>query len=281
MKEVNSGSSNPLIFTVWTLYLLVFSFACYEPKEDCLDVLATNFDVQADEPCPDCCQYPSLKLSIAHKAGEEFLSFDSLYTTDSIHYFLIKDLRFYLSNLQLVPRTGESLGVTNLVEMSVKTPSGNEIIEVEDNFQLVTRQSGNYTIGEILASGSFDQIQFFVGVPIEVNNADPLSLPDNHPLGPQTDTMHWNQDAGYIFNKITLQPDTSSNELKIIEIGSIPNLVSVQLPFLQDIKVGFDVSLSVEIDYLKWFKGIDFAASDAEIRQKIVENTAEAFSLAP
>ena len=259
---------------------LLFFAECYEPKKGCLDIDASNFDVSADIVCPDnCCVYPLLKLSIAHKAGDAFLSFDSVYTTNGINHIRIKDVRFYLTQVHLISSSGLSVGVKDSLTLTVRNAGVDEMIRVEDNFQIVSRQSSNYTVGEIRTSGNFEAIQFFVGVAFEANHADPLSLEEGHPLGIQADTMHWDQNAGYIFNKIKFQPDTSLNDIKTIEIGTPVNLVQVELPLSKTVRRGFDINIALSIDYLVWFKGIDFAASDLEIRRKIIENTPDAFSI--
>ena len=45
-----------------SILMAVLLSACYEPTEGCLDVRATNFDLDADEGCADCCTYPELSL---------------------------------------------------------------------------------------------------------------------------------------------------------------------------------------------------------------------------
>ena len=268
-----------LHYVLFVISLLLIT-SCYEPKEGCLDVDATNFDVAADIACPDnCCVYPLLKLSIAHKAGDAFLSFDSIYTTNKTNRIRIKDVRFYMTQVHLISSSGASIGLRDSIELSVRNAGVDELITVEDNFKIISRESSSYTFGEIRASGELKEIQFLVGVPIEVNSANPLSVAEGHPLAIQTDTMHWDQNAGYIFNKISFQPDTSSSELKKIEIGSIANLVAVKLPITKTIRKGFDIKIAIEIDYLEWFKGIDFAASDLEIRRIIIQNTPNAFTI--
>ncbi|HMV23421.1 MAG TPA: hypothetical protein PKA71_03780, partial [Saprospiraceae bacterium] len=57
--------------------VVLFFTACYQPKEGCLDINATNFDATADEEC--CCQYPVLQLKFKHFAsGNEFSASDTI-----------------------------------------------------------------------------------------------------------------------------------------------------------------------------------------------------------
>ena len=56
-------------FHLFLFICLACCFAgCYEPIEGCLDVRATNFDLNADRSCPDnCCEYPELRLKLLHR----------------------------------------------------------------------------------------------------------------------------------------------------------------------------------------------------------------------
>jgi len=247
--------------------------------EGCLDADATNFDVDADNPCSDCCTYPELTVSFTHKAGEAFLSADSLYTSRTLKPFRIKDVKFYISNLQLVDDAGNAFGVEDKVELNVLQNGVEELVELEDNFQVVRRSSSSLTFGEFRESGNFERMLFLVGINTDANNANPNSLPDDHPLRIEPDSLHWDQQAGYIYNRAIFQADTSSVDELTIEIGSIPNLVLVDLDIEISSSRGTDTEISIVIDYLEWFKGIDFEASEQSIREKIVENTKGAFSI--
>jgi len=279
-KEMVKQKRNFLFYGLpLILFWIMLLPACYEPVEGCLDAAATNFDVDADDPCLDCCSYPELIVSFTHTAGEAFLSADSLYTSRTQKPYRIKDVKFYLSSFRLVDDAGNVFGVEDKVELNVLQNGVEELVELEDNFQLVRRSSSKLTFGEFRESGNFERVLFFVGVNPDANNANPNSLPDDHPLRIEPDSLHWDQQAGYIFNRTIIQPDTSSADELTIEIGSIPNLVLVDLAFAKSINRGTDTEISILIDYLEWFKGIDFEASEASIRQKIVENTEGAFSI--
>ena len=81
--------------------LISFLMSCYTRKEACLDVLAANYDVSADDACLDCCTYPKLKLEIQHFVKDSVYSNTTIYTNDLNQSFKILDVRFYVHAFEL------------------------------------------------------------------------------------------------------------------------------------------------------------------------------------
>lgn len=97
---------------VLILFMVLFQ-GCYQAVQGCLDAQATNYSVDADEPCPDdCCTYPSIKLKIQHCYEVAPDSFISLNYGDSIYYdalgepFRISGIQYYMSAFKLVKTDG-------------------------------------------------------------------------------------------------------------------------------------------------------------------------------
>ena len=253
---------------------LVILPACLQKEEACLDNRATNYDASADQACEDCCNFPSLRLEVLHRIRDTVLLNGGIYPhasprTDS---FQVNQIVFYLSELHL-EWTARSEGVINTVVVDLQDGSTQTL---EDNFNLVSRDNGfDYTVGDYLATGSFDRISFYVGLTEIPNQAIPGSLPDGHPLA---DSMYLNDQSGYIFSRISLVPDLISGDTVIYEI-SPSEAIKVELDFPLEIELSFDVTIPLKIDYWEWLKGIDFDAEPEVIEDSIVSNMAKAFSI--
>ena len=147
-----------------------------------------------------------------------------------------------------------------------------------DNFSLVKRNGFNYQIGTLDNSGDFDEIHFNIGIEDPYNNTIPDDLDVTHPLSNAVDSMYDYDTFSYVFNRINLQRDTLSGTPEtLIEISE---LVPVQLALTEPISIalGTSTEINLRINYLNWFKGINFAVNDEnEIMQLIVQNTTNVF----
>ncbi|MFK8103548.1 MAG: MbnP family protein [Saprospiraceae bacterium] len=278
MKKTKILNSSLLLLLVMLLLT-----ACYEPQEGCLDVTATNFEADADDECPDCCQYPFLKLMLTHTMGDTSLTLGGIYQnpTDSNQYFKVINARFYLSALQLVRADGSQKGVNDKISLTVLDDQGiDETISVEDNFNLISRTSFNLTVGDFRAPANYDSLRFYVGIPQPANSADPSLVTTDHPL--QADaTLHSTRTEGYVFMDLQVTRDSLPvTDTLSLKIQGDQNLIAVALENIQTVNPGFDAEITLNVDYLEWFRGINFAVdTEAEMINKIVNNAANAFSV--
>ena len=272
-----------------TWLLLVFLSACYEPVEGCLDIAATNFDADADDPCLDCCTYPALSIDFRHRVltVDTFFNLvyvDSVYTDDFGNPYRINNIQFYLSNVRLLRADGTEVGVTDSLEFEIQQSTGETIQgTVEDNFALVNRNTfSDYDLGTFRESGTFTGMRFAIGIEGTANTADPNSISTAHPLGVQEEDMYFNADSGYVFNRIEFFRDTIASDTipTILDIGLEQNLQRTVLFAEFTLIEGFNTVLTLQIDYATWFTGIDMKNdSETMIAEKIVENIAQSFSL--
>lgn len=271
--------------------LLLFS-ACYEPKEGCLDARATNFSLDADEACSDCCEYPTLQLSLQHRivlpGREVFLSTDSTYYDGSGQPFRFNKIRFYLSNLRLVRADGSEVGVNNRIELDLYDPADLPRKEtVEDNFLLANPLFDQiYTLGAFDSEGlQFEKVRFAIGIEGLANEAIPDSLPATYPLGRIEEGLHFNRDSGYVFNRIELFRDTTAADTipVVLRIGTTPYLRVIELPLPAGAYTpseGFNTLLTLRVNYVEWFQSLDVRNdTPAQMIEKIVQNLANSFSV--
>jgi len=284
-----SGKSN-VLHNFLLLALLVTAFGCYEKQEGCLDIAATNFDVEADRDCADCCNYPTLSVIFSHKARsvaqDTFFNLtflDSAYTVNGSDFFRIGGIRFYISDFQLVRNDGSMLTSTDEITLSIPENGDTLTQTVTDDFALVNRSNlSATTIGTIRPEGDFTGIRFNIGISTPANHADPLAFPTTHPLYSNNGDMHWSIDSGYVFNRIALFRDTMASDTipTVLEIGTDELLQTIELDYPFPLKQGFNVSVSLRIDYLQWFQGVDIRNdSEAVMIEKIVENVTNSFTV--
>ena len=261
------------------LFLVVLS-SCGSGEEGCLDISATNFDASVDVSCNNCCTYPTLSFRVNHVYDSVNFSLNQVYHDANNTPYTVTGAQFYTSDLNLIKSDGSTVGVTDKLTLVYFDNSSQS---VEDNFTLIEKSIGAYSkedIGSITTTGDFTKIRFYVGVSELANHAEPSQMPTDHALASQSDTMHWNATDGYIFNKITVQNDTSSTNTTKYEVGMDGNLVLVELDYPQTIQSGYDVDIIIQLDYFKLFDTIGFQTDDAAtIKSKIVSNTADAFSV--
>jgi hypothetical protein len=272
----------------WMGLLLLTFFGCYEEKEGCLDVRATNFSFEADIPCPDCCEFPSLTVDIEHSAvlPDDTIRFryDSLYYVSDFPDVLVsfQRIKYYISDFALVNSNGGQLTVTDSINFKVPDGTGDStIIRSADNFILVDRDiPSDYELGRILGDGAFDHIQFKVGIDPALQSADPNLLPGGHPMRIQSDSLNWSEDLGYISNKIVFfrEPGQNPDSTLLNILEPVEVTIPIGKPVL--ISPGFDISVSLEVDYLSWFQGLNLqTATEEEIITNIANHLSNSFSL--
>ncbi|MEM9886499.1 MAG: MbnP family protein [Bacteroidota bacterium] len=274
--------------------LLLFAVAislssCYENIEGCLDVNATNFNVEADRFCEeDCCTYPNLRISVQHFFSETdttpFFRRDSVYSLNGVDSFQITDVRYYLSNIKLRDFEGNIFGVEEELLLFFPTTRDTTTLSIEDNFVLVDRGVGaTRTIGTTQTNGAFSGIQFDVGLDENARRAAPQFFGSNHPLA-FDDTMMYDLVVNeYIVTQLDLVrdatlavPDTTRFDILASEY-----LENITVNFDFNIEVGFNSTIALAVDYRKWMEGID-VSNDSEILiiEKLKENIPQSFSLA-
>jgi len=303
-----------------SFFILCFSIlllqACYQNQEGCLDVAATNFDVEADIDCCQetatcCCTYPSLSLSILHKlTADAVTNFNTSSTltlmSDSSQSFIVENIQFYLTNFHLInSNTATEVGVEDQITLYNNNNGQISSQEVEDNFSLIKPSQFTYDIGTFLSANNFDMISFDVGLSNSFNNTIVDSLSSDHALA---DTTQLGLD-GYISNQINIRIDTTYGEVinntnpndlfetNISPFGNvstqqkkgskhfyldIKDIVNIKLPLNQAInsQLGFNTSINLRINHLEWYQGINFVTDNHEqIVNKIVDNTTNVFQI--
>lgn len=282
-----------LIMITFLVFPILWS-SCFTPAEGCLDIDATNFNASADESCSDCCIYPQLNLNIAHNIqiegvlqADTCINFTSstFLTNDNVDFFQLDDVSFYLSDFELEKIDGTISEVINVSRFyildDIVTQTYKDTL-VKNDFVLVKRTQFAYSIGEFRAPGTYAKLRFQVGILPRLNSIDPDTLATTHSLS-SSQGMYDTLDNSFLSQRFTIEMDTSEavEMIEDFEIGGFSQPIPIELDFPNTFQPGFDVDISLKINYTKWLQGINFATdSEAEIKSKIVSNTAEAIEIA-
>jgi len=283
LKEIKI---NPATVLLWIGVLVTVS-SCYQKQEGCLDIRATNFDLEADIACEDCCEYPDLKLKFLHREVLPDTIFnigyaDSVYVDGAGNPFRINSLKYYVSNIRLLSTDGTEAVVNETID--IETPTG--IITFTDDFLLISGSfSSALTAGSFSTIKTFDKIRFFVGLDSDLQSVDPSTLPDNHVLAINQDTSMYDiQNGMYLMGNHEIFKDTTAIDT-IVRVLTIPMFygpVELTLDFPEEIALpeGFDLEISLQVDVPDWFANSDVRfSSDQQLFTNIVSKLSETFSV--
>ncbi len=264
--------------------------ACFEGEEACLDPSAINYDVTGDENCGTaCCTYPSLSLAFLHKAVQNGdttnLTYNQAYTNNVGMSFSIEEISYYLSEVHLIDTDGNEILVEDRIDIPVlENGTDTTFFELEDNFAIINPANfQNSSIGTLLFEGTATSLKLTFGLPLSINDSAPELFTEGHPLGTQEPAMYDSLNQNYIYNRISYYPDTSliGGTSSVIEITGEEAVFSVVLP-LGEVNVdrGFNITCTIELNYLGWFDGVDFTVMDeTTIKNLIVNNIANHLSI--
>lgn len=121
-----------------------------------------------------------------------------------------------------LPLVSENVIFTTQEGYSVKLREMKIILTDLHNGNSVLSDAGLYDFkkGKTLlkvngTSANFGNLSFNIGVPDNLNHADPAAFPNDHPLNIlNASDMHWSWNPGYIFVKIEMIADTSLNQME-------------------------------------------------------------------
>lgn len=268
------------------LFLLSALSACYEPKEGCLDYRAVNYDVAADDACTDCCTYPDLKLALRHQAvwpqdpdTSITFKYNTHYSTpfDKFHYFKIDRFRFFISGLHLINSDGQAF---TLPDSLTFTSENNSSFKTENNFTKADRDIlQTATLGTFITEGEFNKVELTIGLPTDVLTASADNLPTGHSLA-TSDSLLYDTLSGYRHGIVRFYRDTlDSSPLEEFTFAASQQL-TLELSELLEVRPGHNVKLTLTINYLALFDGVDLQNDALEtIRDKVFQNLSFAMNV--
>lgn len=260
---------------------LLLLTTCATREEGCTDALANNFDISVDKPCQSCCEYPGVRIRLTHKYGGTAMAYNQpIFKDGAGNSFGFGDLRFYLSNIQLLSVGNRVIDVQEPLDVYIEKAAGDTLKTTVPNSYGLTRgiSQADIYIQSYRDTATVNRIRFTVGVSGEMNQANPLRLPSDHPLRSSPyDGMYLGAQNGYVFTRaLYYAQDTidlkisGSNNLRTIELAIAPT----------KIQRGYNLNVLMDVDYAVWFQGVNVNTdAPAQVSQKILEKLAQSFTI--
>ncbi len=245
--------------------LTIVMISCYEPVEDCLDINASNYNVNADNPCDDCCSYPTFIINFSYTGISSSLG-DTLDLVN--HRVVLHDFHFFLDNIYLVS-DGEEIAYNETIEIDGQ--------EVDNDFGFFNRGNFRKTLENFVFTGEADVLVFELGLGDEIAAIDRDSLDDRAGFTVVPDTVS----AGigeYVDLGLTLE-DLATNEIYRITIDPVvleQQVFSIPTPI--EVERGSGASVVVEIDFQLWLFDIDLTDLSAT-EDVILANVSNSFTV--
>ncbi len=270
---------NRLRYPLFLLLLAATFTACFEPREGCLDISATNFDAGADKDC--CCVYPKLVLRVDQVYDTLLFRNDLLYPASNGALFRIKSIAFYLSDFQVF-QNGQSFRVSDT--LTLNTFSGNDTTAqlFINDFKLVRRSPLDYAIGTFQQDGNFEEVNFRLGLSNDAQKVIPFKAPANHPLAAQTDSLWRGQNNGFVFLQAVVVRDsmasTQADTLRFLQADLGQPFIGGTGVFVHP--TGYDFPLKLRVDYKQMFEGVNWSVHDISAwKSTIIANLPSTFSV--
>lgn len=244
--------------------------ACFEPREACLDIAATNFDASADKDC--CCRYPKLVLSVDQVYDTLLFRQDSLYVGAADHLFRIKSIVFYLSDFQVF-KNGVPFEMMDSVVLKTETAANDTIDQIyKDDFTLIRRAPLDNIVGTIREDGFFEKINFRLGLSEPIERVVSSLAPASNPLSTQPENLAEN---GFVFMQLVVVRDSMAQ--------TAPDTLHFRRAELGDFyiegtgnfqhKTGYDFPMKLQADWAKLFEGVNWTTGDKVAwKSRIVAN---------
>jgi len=254
--------------------LLSLLTSCYEPVEGCLDVNAENYELEADDPCPNdgCCNYPTFSLSVSPLWNGSSLRTDTFYQDNFNNEFRLTRFRYYWSELSLeLAGDATPLVLQDTMEFGVLTETGDTTFQnLNSNLILIDHPgSTNLSVGNFRSVGTISSLTGQVGLRGDYRSVVPGTLSSSHPLANQEGRMHFRGDSSYVQMKleydIVVGSDTASRVVNVFgnQELNIPILNGFAMP------LGTDFSLSFSLELASLLDGINLGEDEVSLAEDL------------
>jgi hypothetical protein len=249
-----------------SMIIMCILSSCYTRQEACLDTLATNYDVTADDNCDACCTFPGLILLIKHMAGDSTFSTQKIYTNDLGQNYQLLDIRFYVSSFDLYqsdPMNSTSQIITSIsnADNSVSVPDDMKIIRIADNM---------ITLGSVKTYGKMDSLTFDVGLNTTISDHVFVDLPTTHVLLNNNKLKNSDNNLSFATVRyVKIQPGRDTIDLYLSDPGL---LTKITLDSIVNTAKGENIRYNLQTDYLKLLKNVNLDSSITTIEKAVNRN---------
>jgi hypothetical protein len=156
---------------------------------------------------------------------------------------------------------------------------------IRDDYLLINASvSSSLEVGTLARNGNFTQLQFELGIDDFTDRVLPGSLPDNHPLSLLDTTMFDLNNGRYLSTRLDLARDTTTNAEDLLltygaERPTVPFTVAIPGGF--PLPAGFNMVVTLQVNYAEWFQGVDNLAnaSEEDLLSQIVGSLSNSITL--
>jgi hypothetical protein len=257
--------SHRLLCILSTFFLLV---SCYEKQEGCLNIRAENYDFGADEPCDDCCTFPTMSVRVIHNWGDTLLFTDSVYTNSLNQGIRLLNAKFYISNIQLL-NDENAYSINESIDVAGISGTTSSII---DDITFIQNSRLNYAIGSFENAQDFTGLAFTFGINGNYTAEDEGdSFIQDENFFDEDQFIHTNFKMDYVLE--SLPTDTLT-----LTLNDINTTKDIFIPGNFELPLGIDFSLILSVDYEALLKDINFEKMEEEYA-KILENLSDFFHI--
>ncbi|MEE9437663.1 MAG: hypothetical protein V3V14_01605 [Saprospiraceae bacterium] len=273
LKLTKQQNNVTRIFLSYCLFfgLITLFHSCYSPIDDCLDNESTNYSINADEMCENCCLYPVAKLNVFHQNDTETISLGDTIINNIGQHLVLLNFVYLLSDFYLYADQAQSFEVIDTIQIL----KNNNSEFIKDDVVSIKRALFEFELGTIIFDANVQQMTFKVGLNDDLNYNPIVSSTNGHPLTSDPDTLYIESENKYTFQRFVVAHGTNFSDTSIYEIDK-PINISIPIEFVSE--RGKDKNIIIETLYDKWFDNINFTnMGTAIIESKIEENTKNVF----
>jgi hypothetical protein len=182
----------------------------------------------------------NVTLQINHRLGPNAFQSGTQVTNNLGQDFDVDRLQYYISEIRLAHDGSQALTIPDLW------------ILVNAN-QTVSVPLGNHTIGTL------EGISFGIGVDSAHNHLDPSQYAMNHPLAPQSPSMHWGWASGYRF--VAMEGNSGTGLAQTYEVHALEDVNYFYANVITaGTSNGQDLLISIDADYVEALRDVDVAS---------------------
>jgi len=219
-----------------------------------LDPESTNYDIDGDDPCDDCCTYPTIKVSVFHQnADTTFNLEDTLVNNLGQEYSIIKYV-YLLSDFVVTTNDGVEHEVSDSIQ--VVTANGTEWIK--DDIIRVSRSTFSYEFGTIVFDGTAEEVSFQVGLSPALDQNRFATEIEKHPLTADADSLFNDLTDDYTFVRMQVAQGVDLLDTVIYDVTGQTNVQQVSFPIEFESVRGKNKTMIIEARYNEWLEDADF-----------------------
>lgn len=269
MFKLNSLFFSKYARFVATLGLMVLSLGSCDTKiEGCTDVNASNFNLNADTPCSNCCTQPQATTSFICKRNVNTFSVNDTFKDVNNTSYQIKSFNLYINNIEFELKNG--------TRVKANTSFDYNGISYINDFFIMNNTVQITKLFSIATPDSLVAVSLNLGLPNALNTTDKITgVSESSPIN--SNEMKEPNTGQRLSWVITYKLLNSTNNLKLGGTNTGLNLRK-QLPKAL-FKKGKDVKLTLTLNMATLFQGIDLNGSIQQTNALINSSLPNAISL--